>query len=136
MSNVLVRHRSISELEFYRNACELRGTLTRFVMNEKNVPKRYKFVFAVPMVNLLLELFNNITMANTIYAISEHEAQLRRDYQTKAIANCEQVLQLLQYMTDTLPIDVNKLRIPIDLIRKEIALLKAWRKATKVPAKE
>ena len=90
----------------------------------------------MPMVNLLLELFNNITMANTIYAISEHEAQLRRDYQTKAIANCEQVLQLLQYMTDTLPIDVNKLRIPIDLIKKEIALLKAWRKATKAPAKE
>lgn len=136
MSNVLARRRSISELEFYKNACELRAVLTRFVMNEKNVPKRYKFVFAMPMINLLLDLFNNITMANTIYALNEHEAQLRRDYQTKAIANCEQIVQLLQYITDTLTTDINKLKIPVDLLKKEMALLRAWRKSSKIQNKE
>ena len=101
-------------------------------MNEKNVPKRYRFVFAMPTVNLLLDLFNNMTMANTIYAMNEHEAQMRRDYQTRAIGNCEQVIQVLQYLVDTLPIDVDKIKTPIDLLMREIVLLKAWRQSTKV----
>ena len=132
MSSVLARKRSLSELEFYRNGCEIRTYLTRFVMNEKNVPKRYKFVFAMPIIALLLELFNNITMANSIYPINEHEVQLRRDCQTKAIANCEQVLQLLQYLIETLPVDANKLCAATEMIKKEIALLKNWRKANRV----
>ena len=44
ISNVLARKRSVSVLEFYKNAQEIRSTLTRFVMNEKHVPKRYRTV--------------------------------------------------------------------------------------------
>ena len=101
-------------------------------MNDKNVPKRYKFVFAMPMIDLLLELFNNIVMANSIYPVNEHEAEIRRDCQTKAIGNCEQIIQLLQYLIETLPVDANKLVSITESIKKEIALLKNWRKANRV----
>lgn len=132
MSSVLARNRSLSDLEFYRNGCELRKNLTRFVMNDKNVPKRYKFVFAMPMIDLLLKLFNNIVMANSIYPVNEHEMEIRRDCQTKAIGNCEQIIQLLQYLIETLPVDANKLVGITESIKKEIALLKNWRKTNKV----
>ena len=136
ISNVLARKRSVSVLEFYKNAQEIRSTLTRFVMNEKHVPKRYRFVFSMPTIELLNALFNNITMANTIYPINEHELQMRRDYQTKAIGNCEQILQMLQYMLETLPINADKLSPLVEMIVKETALLKAWRKSNKLPAQK
>ena len=132
MSSVLARNRSLSELEFYKNACELRGVLTRFVMSDKNVPKKYRFVFAIPMTELLKDLMYNVTAANTIYPINEHEVQMRRDFQTMAIANCEQIFQMMEYMVDTLPIDVNKLKQAIELTMKETALLKSWRKTNKI----
>ena len=136
ISNVLARKRSVSVLEFYKNAQELRSALTRFVMSEKHVPKRYRFVFAMPTIELLNALFNNITMANTIYPINEHELQMRRDYQTKAIGNCEQILQMLQYMLETLPINADKLSPIVEMIEKETALLKAWRKSNKLPVQK
>ena len=132
MSSVLARNRSLSELEFYKNACELRGVLTRFVMSDKNVPKKYRFVFAIPMTELMKDLMCNVTAANTIYPINEHEVQMRRDFQTMAIANCEQIFQMMEYMVDTLPIDVNKLKQAIELTMKETALLKSWRKTNKI----
>ena len=42
MSNVLSRFRSISEMEFYKNAVELRCALSGFVMQEKYIPKKWR----------------------------------------------------------------------------------------------
>lgn len=42
MSNVLMRKRSISELEFWKTGSEIRAALTRFLMSENNVPKRWR----------------------------------------------------------------------------------------------
>lgn len=131
MSSVLARNRTLSDLEFYKNLCDLRGTLTRFLMNEKNIPKKYRFVFAIPTIELLKELTCNITAANTVYPVNDHELQVRRDLQTMAIANCEQIFQMMEYVVDTLPIDVNRLKHAIEMIIKEIALLKSWRKSNK-----
>ena len=132
MSSVLKNKRSLSELEFYHNATMLRAELTRFVLSEKNVPKSYRLYFALPMKTKLTELFDFITGANTIYPKSDHELEQRRDYQTKAIIVCEQILQELQYMISVLPINVTKLDNIVEMLNKEIALLKAWRKNTKV----
>ena len=132
VSNVLKNRRSISELEFYQNAIRLRAELTRFILSEKNVPKSYRLYFALPMKQKLSELFDNITAANTIYPSNEHELQLRRDYQTKAIITCEQILQELHYMISVLPINVDRLNPEVEMLLKEVALLKAWRKSSKV----
>lgn len=75
------------------------------------------------------ELINNITDANTIYPINDHELEMRRDYQTKAIGNCEKLLQVMQRIMVALPVNANKLLPFVDHIEKEIALLKGWRKA-------
>ena len=65
--SVLKRNRSESQLEFYNTATKVRAELTRFVMNEKVVPKRWRPVFTFPMVEHLIKLFDSITAANTIY---------------------------------------------------------------------
>ncbi len=127
--SVLKRFRSESALEFYNTAITIRAELTRFVMNEKIVPKRYRPVFTFPMTNLLIKLVNNITAANTIYPKSLAEAEKRRDYQTEAIINVEQIFQHLQYILDTLPADPDKFQPVTELLVKEAQLLRGWRKA-------
>lgn len=76
------------------------------------------------LLKQLDELLDNITDANTIYPINAHELEVRRDYQTKAIGNCEKLIQIMQRLMGALPVDVNKLLPYVDMIDKEVALLK------------
>ena len=72
---------------------------------------------------------DNITAANTIYPQNLREAEARRDYQTAAIITVEQILQLLQFLLETLPVDPDKFQPITEMLVKESALLRGWRKA-------
>ena len=74
-------------------------------------------------------LVRNIIQANSIYPAYVREYMDRRRYQTMAIGNCEQLLQEMQYVISVLDVDVNKYLPYVDMIEKEIALLRAWRKS-------
>ena len=100
---------------------------TRDVVSE--YPYWLVFRFRDEMMDYMKGLIDNITDANTIYPTSDKELEDRRAYQTAAIGYCENMLQEFQYIMDVLPIDVNKLLRYVDMIEKEIALLKGWRKA-------
>jgi len=132
MSNVLSRHRSTSDLEFYKNAVEIRAELTRYFMSEKKVPKRWRFVFAMPGVDLARKLVEEIIAANTIYPTTEEEVTQRRNHQNEAIIACEQIIQHLQWLADTLPVSIRDFDKVVEKINKEVALLKNWRKQNKV----
>ena len=132
MSNVLLRNRSVSELEFWKNGSDIRTAVTQFLMRENNVPKRWRPVFTFPGVDLARKLMEEITAANTIYPTTEPEVEQHRAHQTEAIILCEQIIQHLQWLVDTLPVKVSSLEDIVEMINKEVALLKAWRKASKV----
>ena len=132
MSNVLLRNRSVSELEFWKNGSDIRAAVTQFLMRENNVPKRWRPVFTFPGIGLARKLMEEITAANTIYPTTEPEVEQRRAHQTEAIIACEQIIQHLQWLVDTLPVKVSSLEDIVEMINKEVALLKAWRKASKV----
>ena len=132
MSNVLMRKRSVSDLEFWKNGADIRAHLTRFLMNEKNVPKRYTFVFTLPGIDLGRKLMEEITAANTVYPTNADELAQRRAHQNEAIVLCEQIIQHLQWLVDTLPVRVISLEVLVELVNKEVALLKAWRKKNRV----
>ena len=74
------------------------------------------------------ELIMNITMANAIFITSEREYDERRIYIDKAIGNCDQLLQEMQFVIKVLPVNVEKLMPYVELIKQEIALLKGLRK--------
>lgn len=67
MSNVLLRNRGISEMEFYRVAGDLSAEISHFLMSDKNVPKKWRSVVTYPMLNLVNDLFCYITEANSKY---------------------------------------------------------------------
>jgi len=127
--SVLKNKRSESQLEFYHTATIIRAELTRFVMNEKIVPKRWRPVFAFPMIEKIIKMIDYITAANTIYPQNLREAEMRRDYQTRAIITVEQIMQLLQYMLETLPVNPDKFQPVTEHLIKEGSLLRGWRKS-------
>lgn len=140
MSNVLLRHRGISEMEFYRTADTIRGELTRFLMNDKYVPKKWRFVFTYPTIDLIRQLFSDMIEANDIYPHSDEEVTRRKAVQQRTIDTCEKIYEQLQYMLTTLnyrnidadnPIAAQLLKV-FDLIDLEERLLKAWRRSTKI----
>ena len=81
------------------------------------------------IMNIMQNLIDEITSANSIYAISLSEFDERRNHQNEAIACCFKLYQELQYIRAIFPIDLNNL-IPIfESIDKEVDLLKGWRQS-------
>ena len=169
--SVLLIDRSLSELEFYRNAIQLYEDITGLLLrnfgvkdkrrpvistdDKKMILEAYPFMervfkrlekyeaatvideypfwlvehFREQVLEQLDQLLNNIIDANSIYPINLHELEVRRDYQTAAIGNCEKLIQVFQRIMVALPVDVNKLLPFVDKLDREVALLKGWRKA-------
>ena len=102
-------------------------------MNEKHVPKRWRPVFTFPGIDLARKLMDEITAGNTIYPTTEAELAQRRAHQTEAVIACEQIIQHIQWMIDTLDgVKVSDFEVLGEALFKEVALLKAWRKQSKV----
>jgi hypothetical protein len=147
---VLKNKRGLSKLEFYHNARKMRREITALVLRDFGIHSRGAgFIadgpgqppegyydellqeFSKNIRMLLRNLMLNITAANTIYPVNDAELQIRRNYQTGAIVNCEQLLQEMLYCEDALPVKASKFMPYIEQIEFEIKLLKGWRKANK-----
>jgi hypothetical protein len=148
--SVLKNRRGLSKLEFYHNARKLREDITNMLLRDFGVRDKIRKIktednlevtiieqypdwlivnFRENIMNILRNLLMNITAGNTIYPINEAELQIRRQYQTAAIINCEQLLQEMQYCADILPVKLEKFLPYVDAIELEVKLLKGWRKA-------
>ena len=77
----------------------------------------------------LSHMMEHITQAYTIWATTKAEADLRRNAQDLAIADCESLKQELELAVDILPVKAEKLLKYVEAIDREIALLKGWRKS-------
>lgn len=79
------------------------------------------------------ELVSEIRRANSIYPVNVSEYYERRLHQDRAIAQCDVLEEELHYIIDVLArstgVSVDKYSHFIDLIEKERALLKGWRKS-------
>lgn len=146
MSNVLERHRGVSEMEFYRTAVEIRHELTTFLMREKNVPKRWRSIYTYPIINLVQAQIDLIVKANNIYPFNAEQVEERKAIQQSCIDYCDLIFERLQSLMADLWWDVlhrpdsdsDKIRIQrfVDnmgkLLLYEEDRLKGWRKSTKL----
>jgi hypothetical protein len=148
--SVLKNKRGLSKLEFYHTARKLREDMTKLLLRDFGVRDKVRKIktpenmevtiiegfpdwlivsFRQNIIAILRNLMMNVTAGNTIYPVNPEELQQRRQYQTAAIINCEQLLQEMQYCADVLPLKLEKFLPFIDLIEFEIKLLKGWRKS-------
>lgn len=91
---------------------------------------RYRYLmqnYKIRIDRIASLMTNNIRAANSIYPATLHEYEIRRDYQTTAIVNCEQLIKELQRVVEIFEVDVNVYRKYIQAINREIGLIKKWR---------
>ena len=79
--------------------------------------------------NIMRDMICNITYANSIFPRSLEEVEKRREYQTRAIGDCECILQELYFVHRVLAVNLNRMMPVVRDIEREIFLLKAWRKS-------
>ena len=70
-----------------------------------------------------------IERAKSIWPQMRAEYEERRVSQDRAIGCLDSLLSTLTLAIDVLPIDADKFRVQVELIEKERALLKGWRKS-------
>ena len=82
------------------------------------------------IINLCGDIVGDIHRANAMYVTTMLEYDQRRLYQDEAIANCFVLKQELQSIIDVITgLNLNKYKTSIELIEKEIHLIKSWRKS-------
>ena len=135
MSDVFKRLRGTTGTQFEITALDLQTEITKYCVNEKYVPKKWRLLIGVPLINKVDELVDNISFANSIYVTKtspESDFNLRRNYQIKAIANCYQLQNLIIKLENTVDkVTIKSLDKIIDLLCVERNLLLAWKKSTK-----
>lgn len=89
---VPVHERTESQLSFLANAESLQDLTNKIVMNEKYVPKRYRYVWTQEVFKLAMNIFENVRRANIIYPKSQKELDLRLHYLTLAETDSEALL--------------------------------------------
>lgn len=95
MSNVYTRNRKKTPFDVLANAEKLQDLVTLYVMNERYVPKKWRFMIGQDLIKKIDELNDNIIAANSIYAMSEQDLASRKAYAQKAIANGYQLQRKL-----------------------------------------
>lgn len=137
MSGVYARKRSISDFEFFNTALAIKVEVNRIALNEKIIPKRYRITNAVPLIDMARNMVYNINRSDQFYPNSSFNVLQRRKYLSLAVADCEQLCLELQSLIEMgRPIDVNKLEPLVDMVEREIALLKGARKNVRLVGKQ
>ena len=104
MSGVYMRNRNLSSFEYFNTAVAIRNDVTRLVTS-RDVPKSYRFIFAVPMAETARSVVFNLVKADAFYPNTARNVDERKRYMTLALADLNQLYQDMQsLLTMGLPI--------------------------------
>ena len=135
MSGVYMRNRNLSSFEYFNTAVAIRNDVTRLVTS-RDVPKSYRFIFAVPMAETARSVVFNLVKADAFYPNTLSNVDERKRYMTLALADLNQLYQDMQsLLTMGLPIKAARLEGILDRIDSDIKLIKGARAGVKLIGK-
>nr|DAV95711.1 MAG TPA: Avd-like-generating retroelement protein [Caudoviricetes sp.] len=135
MSGVYMRNRNLSSFEYFNTAVAIRNDVTRLVTS-RDVPKSYRFIFAVPMAETARSVVFNLVKADAFYPNTSRNVDERKRYMTLALADLNQLYQDMQsLLTMGLPIKAARLEGILDRIDSDIKLIKGARAGVKLIGK-
>jgi len=119
---VIKSKRTESEMEFIHTARQLQiYTLQKCV----NFPKRYTFFVSQPIADAATRIHEDVKRANSVYPTNQHEVQLRRDYLLRANAELNSLVSQIEVAAELFGIEPDTLRYWMEIVEKEIRLVKA-----------
>lgn len=148
MSNIPSSERKLTKIDFFDRAIDLRKKVVEYIDCDFGIRKRYcedgnpnprYWIYAhirEDIYKATQEMIVNLTHANTIYITNLYEYNERRRYMTKAIGNCEYIIQEIQYAIRCFNIKPSKYVGLIEDVEKVITSIKNWRKADNIVKKK
>lgn len=132
MSQVYARNRKETSFQFFDNAKKLTKTICRFSNSKTYFPKKYKFSYSQHLRLKAFELLDNVSYAYAIYPSTQEKVNEKKDYISKAIANCYQLQNILDVYIDSIETIKFENIDFIEELEHEKVLLEGWRKGIKI----
>lgn len=133
MSNVYVKNRKPTGLEYYDVGTELYIELRRVTGNPKIFPKRSLYTDVVPILHLYDEMRGWIYRAQTRFPTDEKNLEVRKEYIQRAIEAGETLHGRIQdtvwVIPTVTPDSVEQVGI---LLQQELGLLRGWKRNNKI----
>ena len=124
MSQVYLKNRKETAYDPVDTAAELQDQVTLYVMNEKYLPKKWRFAIGLKIIDKCDELCNNAIAANEIWAKGAKNMEARKTLWTRAYINSKQLDRMLTRAMRVIPtVTANSLKEIADLLDKEEGLL-------------
>ena len=90
MSGVYNKDKKTTGFDPVDNAGKLQDEVTRYVMNEKRIPKRWRMLVGVPLVQAADRVSDYAILANETWCDEKH-IEIRKDYWRMTITCCKQL---------------------------------------------
>lgn len=135
--SVIVSKRSISNMQFYKTARDLRRDITKMLEQMFNDESKFcysrglEYYLQTRILEIMGQMMEAITRANEIYPTTEEEVDKRRLLQNDAIGYVSALEQELEYLVDLYPQKIKQTIMFSDQIDHELKLLRRWKKSTK-----
>lgn len=94
MSGVFERDRNHTGFTPIDNAADLMDEVALYVMKEKYVPKKYRYLLGEDLIRKTDEIYDNVSWANEMHV--KYDKDPRRRFWRKAMACCRQLDRKLQ----------------------------------------
>lgn len=126
--SVIKSNRSESEMEFIHTARQLQ---IYSIQKCVGFPKRYTFYVSQPIADMATKIHDYVKCANSVYPLSQHEAQIRRGYLLRANALLNSLVSQLEVAAELFGIEPDTMQYWMQIVEKEIRLVKAVLKKDK-----
>lgn len=124
---VVKSKRKEGELTVVTKARELAVYTARICNNEKNFPKRHRWLLNNHIVGNALQVHRNIRKANSVFVKTESDLATRRQFQNIALAEVDALLGDMDIAYELFGIDSNRIKHWTGLIYDVQNLLRNWR---------
>lgn len=99
--------------------------------NEKNFPKRDRWILTQPIVSEVLAIMSCIRRANAVNVETKEDYIYRRQQQIEAYSRCEAMLTLMEIAYKVLSIDSERIEYWTGLVVETESLLQRWKRSDK-----
>ena len=118
--------RSQANAEPVRNGVhtERQGTANLHDPKMQKFPTRFTFYVSVPLANSSMRVYENVKRGNSVNPSNQHEAQIRRDYFVRAIAELNSLVSQVEIAAEMFGVAPEVMREWMRMVNREIELIK------------
>lgn len=127
--SVVKSKRGEGQLLVLTKANELATYSIKICSNEKNFPKHYRWCITSKIVDAAIEISNYANMANSVYVKDSIDYQLRKQYQTKALASTYALTNMMDISYRVFGIESSRMEFWTNLVMEVQNMLRNWRKS-------